>query len=257
MDAGGGSGRGIAADDCGGLEGGDPDAVGGGAAEGDRLAGDVEGEGRVGVGGQHFEGGAGVNAERVQIAEEFAVAFKGAADFGARAGRQFGEGKPAEGAALFGGIETEAVAVGAGVAVAEFFDEFLLELGADGVFELLGFFMDKVPGHAEDFREHAFDEVVAADEALGDFAARGGEDDDAAVDDADEFVAFEAAEGHGDGRSADLEPAGESGGNDEFAFAFGFGDGFEVVFLGDGDFQGNLFIVTLGLNSCAEEIFCL
>lgn len=115
--------------------------------------------------------------------------------------------------------------MGAGIAVAEFFDEAAFELGADGVFELFGFFVDAEPLHAKDFGEHALDEVVAAEEIVGDDFAGGSEIDVAEGIDGDELVTFEALEGHGDSGGADMEPAGEGGGDNDLTFAFGFGDG--------------------------------
>jgi hypothetical protein len=58
---------------------------------------------------------------------------------------------------------------------------------------------------------------------------------------ADQGVFLEAAHGHGDGWGRDFEPVGEAGGDNGFAFALGFENGFEIVFLGDGDHPGRLY----------------
>ena len=109
------------------------------------------------------------------------------------------------------------------------------------MFHLLGFVVDFIPLHVEYFGEHAFDEIVAADEAFGDFAAGGGEGDAAFAGDFDEAVAAEALGGHGDGGRGNVEPAGESGGDYKLPFGFGFGDGLEVIFFGYGDAHAVLF----------------
>ncbi len=195
----------------------------------------------VGVARDHFDDGSGFDAEAVEIFQQAAVAFEDADD-GGMAGRwEFVEGDEAATVAVFFRFQAESEAVGAISFVAEFFGEFGFKVGGDGVFHLLGFVMDFVPLHVEDFGEHAFDEIVAANEAFGDFAAGGGEGDATFAGDFDEAVAAEAPGGHGDGGRGDVEPAGESGGDYNFPFRFRFGDGLEVVFFGDCDAHATLF----------------
>jgi hypothetical protein len=81
----------------------------------------------------------------------------------------------------------------------------------------------------------SFNEVMALEDTVGDFAAGFFESDFAAGADVDEAVSFEAADGHRDGGRGHFKPAGECGGNDSLAFSLGFGDGFEVVLFRDGD----------------------
>ena len=101
--------------------------------------------------------------------------------------------------------------------------------------QLLGFIVNLVPLHAEDFGEHAFDEMMALENPVGDLAALFPECDFAGGADVDETVALQAADGHGDGGGGHLEPAGEGCGDDGFAFSFGFGDGLQVILFGDGN----------------------
>src|SRR5690242_3927652 len=54
---------------------------------------------------------------------------------------------------------------------------------------------------------------------------------------ANQLVAFQTPDRHGDRRRRHFEPARERGRNDRFAFRFRLCDGLEVVFLGDGDLQ--------------------
>jgi len=108
------------------------------------------------------------------------------------------------------------------------------------VLEALGFLVDFVPLHAEDFAEHALDEVVAQGGAVGGFAAGLGEAHDAVFTDGDEAVALEALEGHGHGRRGNFKPVREHGGNYLMALGFSFEDGLEVILFGyvDGVFHG-------------------
>jgi hypothetical protein len=107
------------------------------------------------------------------------------------------------------------------------------------VFEALGFVMNLPPFHAEEFGQHAFDEVMAEGELAGDLASGSREADVAVGLDANQAVFLEAADRHGDGGRGDFQPVGETGGDDGFAFALGFEDGFEVVLFGDGDHLGD------------------
>ena len=62
------------------------------------------------------------------------------------------------------------------------------------MFHLLGFIVDFVPLHAEDFRQHALDQVMAVHHAVGDFTALARERDFTGDRDANQPVAFQTAE---------------------------------------------------------------
>jgi hypothetical protein len=213
----------------------DPDALGGGAAEGDGAGGGGEREGLVVVAFEETEFCAGADAAGFEEFEEAAVAFVDAADGVGGAGWCVGEEEEAAVAAAGGAFHLAEVAVRAGSGLAELGEEFGFEIGRDGVLEALGLVVNFPPFHAEDFGQHAFDEVVAEGEFAGDLASGGGEAEVAVGLDADQAVFFQAADRHGDGGSGDFEPVGEAGGDDGFAFALGFEDGFEVVLFRDGD----------------------
>ncbi len=142
------------------------------------------------------------------------------------------------------------VSMGTDAAFAEFGEEFGFEVGGDGMLEALGFVVDFPPFHAEEFGEHALDKVVAKGKLAGDLASGGGEADVAISLDADEGIFFKTAHGHGNGGSGDFEPVGETSGDNGFAFALGLEDGFEIVFLGDGD---HLIDYTMGLSVVNEK----
>ena len=55
---------------------------------------------------------------------------------------------------------------------AQFLDQLLLEIGGDGVFELLGLVVDLVPLESENLGQHPLDQVVAVEQPAGDFASR-------------------------------------------------------------------------------------
>jgi len=91
-------------------------------------------------------------------------------------------------AAAGGAFHLTHVAVGTDASFTEFGEEFGFEVGRNGVLEALGFIVHLPPLHAEKFREHAFDEVMAEGELAGDFAACGGKTDVAVRLDANEGI---------------------------------------------------------------------
>ena len=202
---------------------------------------DEQGEGLVGVAGDHFDHGAWFDAEAVEILEQASVAFEYTDDRGLTRGGEFVKGDKTAAVAVLLRLQAEGETVGAVFVFAELFGEFGFKVGGDGVFHLLGFVVDFVPLHIEDFGEHALNEIVAADEAFGDFAAGCSKGDAAFAGYFDEAVAAEAPGGHSDGGRGYVKPAGERGGDDNLTFGFGFGDGLEVVFFRDRDAHALLF----------------
>ena len=53
------------------------------------------------------------------------------------------------------------IAVGTGASGAEFGQQLCFEVGGDGVLQAFGFVVNLPPFHAEEFGEHAFDEMMA------------------------------------------------------------------------------------------------
>ena len=78
-------------------------------------------------------------------------------------------------AATGGAFHLTHIAVRADSSFAKFGEELGFEVGRDGVFEAFGFVVDLPPFHAEQFGEHAFDEMMAQRELAGDLASGGGE----------------------------------------------------------------------------------
>ena len=99
----------------------------------------------------------------------------------------------------------------------------------------LGLFVNLVPLHAEDFAQHALDQVVANGGMVGVLAPRRGEAHNAVLAHFDVAVALQALERHGDGRRRDLKPVGQHGRNHLTALGFGLQNGLEVVLLRDVD----------------------
>jgi dienelactone hydrolase len=171
----------------------------------------------------------GPDTHLMQEPEQLGIAFVQAHDGIVFAFGGLGEGQFAP---LFprGGLLGEhGIAVGAGATFAQLFAQLGFKCGRHGVLEALGLFVDLVPFHAEDFAEHAFDQVVAERGPVGCFAARGGEADDAVLANLDEAIAFEPFHGHGDGRRGDLEPVREGCGYDRVALGLGLKNGLQVV----------------------------
>jgi|SRR5579863_4379922 len=230
--------------------GGEPDAVGGGAAQRDVAGGGGEGEGLIVVAFEDAQFRGGADAAGFEEFEEATVALVDSADGVSDAGLGVGKEEQSTMTATGGAFHLAHIAVRADAAFAELGEEFGFEVGGDGMFEALGFVVNFPPFHAEEFGEHAFDEVMAKGELAGDLASGGGEAEVAVGLNADEGIFFQAAHGHGDGGCRDFEPVGEAGGDDGFAFALGLEDGFEIVFLGDGDHFSDY---TMGLSVVNEK----
>src|SRR6267154_2748735 len=220
---------------------GAPDALGGGAGQRYIASCGSEGESLVVVAFEEPQLGSGTDAAGFEEFEEVAVAFIDSADGVGGAGSGVGEQKEATMAAAGGAFHLAEVAVGTGAGLAQLGQEFGFEIGGDVVLEALGFVVNFPPFHAEEFGQHAFDEVVAEREFAGDLASGGGEAQVSVGLNADQAIFFKTTHRHGDRRSGNLEPVGEAGGDNGFTFALGLEDGFEIVFFRAGDHLGRLY----------------
>jgi hypothetical protein len=111
------------------VGGGDPDAVGGGAAEGDVAAGGGQGESLVVIAFEEAQLCSGTNAAGFEKFEEAAVALVDSADGVGGSGCGVGEEKQAAMAAAGGALHLAEVAVRASASLAELGEEFGLEIG--------------------------------------------------------------------------------------------------------------------------------
>jgi hypothetical protein len=223
------------------VGGGDPDSLGCGTAEGDVAGGGGESEGLIVIAFEEAQLGSGPNAAGFEELEQAAVAFVDSADGVGGGGWGVGEQQKAAMAAAGRTFHLAQIAVRTDSAFAQLGEELGFKVGGDGVLEALGFIVDLPPFHAEEFAQHAFNEMVTECEFAGDLAAGGGETDVAIRLDADECVLFKAAYSHGDGGGGDFQPVGEARGDNGFAFTLGFENGFEIVFFGDGDHVERLY----------------
>ena len=97
----------------------------------------------------------------------------------------------------------------------------------------LRFVMHLVPFHAEDFVQHAFDEVVADGCATCNLAPGRCELDAAVVADRNQTIAFEAPQCHSNRRRGNREPVRQARRDDLFALALRLKDGLEIVLFGN------------------------
>jgi hypothetical protein len=238
-----------------GVGGGDPDALGGGAAKGDIAGGGGEGEGLVVVAFEEAEFCRGTNTAGFEEFQEAAVTFVDSADEIGGPGGGVGQEQEAAMAAAGGALHLAEITVRTGAGLAELGEEFGFEVRRDSVLEALGLVVDLPPLHSEKLGQHAFDEMVAEGEFTGDLAAGSGEAHVSVGLNADEAVFFQAADGHSNGGRGDCEPVGEAGGDDGFAFTLGFEDGLEIVLFGDGDHLGRLYDGGLIMVNSHAEIF--
>ena len=84
----------------------------------------------------------------------------------------------------------------------------LLEIGGDGVLQLLGLVVHLVPLQPEDLRQHALDQVMAIQKTIGDVAALGGQRDLAFLAHLDQRIAPQSLDRHGDRRRGYAEASG-------------------------------------------------
>jgi hypothetical protein len=180
------------------IGGGDPDALGGGAAQGNVSGGGGKSECLIVVAFEETQLRAGSNAAGFEKLEQAAVALVDTADRIGRAGGSIGKKKQAAMAATGGTFHLAQVAVRADSSFAEFGQQLGFEVRRDGVFETLGFVVNLPPLHAEKLGQHAFDEMVAEGEFAGNFAASGGEAQMSVGLDAHQAVFFQTAHRHGD-----------------------------------------------------------
>ncbi len=171
------------------------------------------------------------------------VALKYAGDLRRTAAGDFIQRLPAALAAVLRAIHRDPIAVRTRLFFTQFLAQAILEVGGDGVFHLLGFLVDLVPLHTENLRQHALDQVMAIHHAVGDFAALARERDFTGRRDADQAVALQAADGHGHRGRRNLEPAGQRGGDNHFAFAFGLRNGLQVILFGNGDAHSLVIVI--------------
>ena len=123
------------------------------------------------AGGDHVEADAGADADAVEIFQQFPVAFEQADDYQPLAGARLFQRLEAALPACRGGIHADDIAMRASAARAQPFRQFALEIGGHGMFQVLRLVVHLVPFQAEDFGQHAFDEVMAVQQAAGDLAA--------------------------------------------------------------------------------------
>ena len=93
--------------------------------------------------------------------QQMAVAFIDAADVIIFSGLGMGKQQQAPPSAAGRTFQFAEVAVRAGAPAAQLGQQLGFEVGRDGVFQALGFIVHFVPFHAEDFRQHALDQVMA------------------------------------------------------------------------------------------------
>lgn len=104
---------------------------------------------------------------------------------------------------------------------------------------LLGFVVYLVPLHAENFREHALDQMMPIDDAFGNRASLFGQRDLARRRDSNQRVSLQSADRHGDSGRGNFQPAYQSRRDYGLPFALGLCNCLEVVFLGDRDAHAN------------------
>ena len=101
------------------------------------------------------------------------------------------------------------IAVGRAGGRVEDLDEALLHVQGDDVLPAAGLVVDLLPLEADDLGQEALGEAVRAHDLTGQLRADPGQFDGAVLVDEEEFVAFHARDGLGDGRAGLVEPLGD------------------------------------------------
>ena len=215
-----------------------PDLRRGGFPQLHRLARDTQRQRVVVIGRHHAHHGARMNPEAVQIFEQPPVAFEDADHDGIRLGRRFIERTQTPIAAILRRVALHAIAVRARLAGAQLFEQSPLEIGRDGVLQLLGFVVDLVPLHAENLGEHALDQMMPVQQPVGDIAARPASvkvvPSRPARISASRFRRLMAMVTAG---AETFSQRARVAGDYRLAFALGLRNGLEVILLGYGDFH--------------------
>src|SRR6266481_3887050 len=120
------------------------------------------------VAGLHFDLDARADALLLEKFQKLAVALIEAGDAVARARLGLGQKLQPFFAPGLGTAQGQAVAMRTGVLVAELFDQLFFKGRRDGVLQPLGLVMHLKPLHAKNFRQHALDQMMAKESALGD-----------------------------------------------------------------------------------------
>ena len=156
------------------------------------------------VGGQDLYLHARPDADAFEILQQFAVPFKDADHREALLAARLLQRLEATAAAGSRRIAAHHVTVRTSTARAEPFGELAFEIRRDGMFQLFGLVVDLVLLQPEDLREHALQEVVPVEQAVGDLAAGGGQGDLSGFGDANELIALQALDCHGYSRGGHL-----------------------------------------------------
>lgn len=213
------------------LTGRHPDSPGSRQAESHRTVGHQHGGCAVVILGLHADLCPWTNAVLVKKFQQLAVTLVYSIDPIFFPGRRLVQEAKAALAPLHIAQQMEAVAMGAGIAGAKLFNQFLLEGGGDCVFQAFSLFVYGKPRHAEYLRKHSLDQVMAENGAQGNLPALVGKHNRAVLGDPQQAVFTQALERCSYGRTGDPEALGKSGRDGGLPLSFGPHDGFQVIFF--------------------------
>jgi len=140
-------------------------------------------------------------------------------------------------------VHAHPVAVRTGLIFAQLLPQSVLEVSGDSVLHLLSLFVNLVPLHAENLRQHPLDQMMPVHHAISDFAPLARQRYFPRRSDADQAIALQTPDRHGDRRRRNLQPARQRSRDDHFALALRLRDGLQVILFGDGDAHSPVIVI--------------
>ena len=141
--------------------------------------------------------GSGTNAQFLQEFSQLAIAFVHALYRIAASSQGLGEQQQSTLALQVGMFGSRRIAMRTRPSAAQFAREQCLKIAGDSMLQTLGFIVHLVPRHAEDFVQHALDEVMTNRQPTGNLAAFAGELYSSILTDRHQPITLQTAQCHG------------------------------------------------------------
>src|SRR5215471_1366800 len=185
-----------------GLEFSDPDFVGGGQAKAHGLIFNIEGDGAIVILRFDGNGCSGTNTFLIKELQELAIALVDATDAVLLPWLCLTQETKAMLASFRFTAQIQPVTMRTEVFVTKLVDKLLFKGRRNCVLQALSLIMDLIPGHAEYFGEHAFNQVMAEDSTFGDAPPISGQLDASILAHPYKTVLDQTLQGGGDGRTS-------------------------------------------------------
>src|SRR5581483_1407168 len=176
----------------------DPDAIRGRDPQRDMPGIGCQRQGLIVVSAYNVDASARTNTPLFQEFQQLTVALIDTADSVGFSERRIGQEQQPPFSPTARTFQFTKVSVRTGAAGAESFQELCFEIGRYRVLQALGFVVDFVPLHSEDFGQHALNQVMPQAELAGNPPAGGCKPDLAMTQNPDQSIFLQTAQGHAD-----------------------------------------------------------